>query len=91
MRDIFIVAKFTAWETFKKKSFKITFIILLLFIILAFNIPNIVNLIKNKTDKDDFNETILVIDEDDLFDGKLETLNEMKLGYNFEISHKFKD
>ncbi|MFA6777940.1 MAG: ABC transporter permease [Bacilli bacterium] len=91
MRDIFIVAKFTAWETFKKKSFKITFIILLLFIILAFNIPNIVNLIKNKTDKYDFNETILVIDEDDLFDGKLETLNEMKLGYNFEISHKFKD
>ncbi|MDD4795983.1 MAG: ABC transporter permease [Bacilli bacterium] len=91
MRNVFIVSKFTALETFKKKAFKITFIILLLLIIIAFNIPNIINLVKNNTDQDDFNETILVIDENNLYEGKLESLNLMQLGYNFEISNQFKD
>ena len=39
MKDALIVARFTAIEAVKKKSFKITLAIILLGIIIAFNIP----------------------------------------------------
>ncbi|NLL02329.1 MAG: ABC transporter permease [Mollicutes bacterium] len=84
MKDALIVARFTAIEAVKKKSFKITLAIILLGIIIAFNIPNIIKLFKdNDSNK---NDTILVIDQKDIYKGLLENLNSMELGYKFEIT-----
>lgn len=93
MKDTLIVAKFTAIEMMKKKAFKITMAILLIGIIIGFNIPNIVNLFK-KDSPDiggiDSGEVILVMDEDDIYKGSLESLNQMHLGYLFEITSEVK-
>ena len=67
--------------------------ILLIGIIIGFNIPNIVNLFK-KDSPDiggiDSGEVILVMDEDDIYKGRLESLNQMHLGYLFEITNVVK-
>ena len=88
MKDTFIVARFTAKEMFKKKSFIVTLTILLLGIIIAFNIPNIMKLIKNKDNQN--NETILIIDHNDVYKGLLDSLNNMELNYDFKITKEIK-
>lgn len=96
MKDSLVVAKFTAIEMVKKKTFKVTMAILLFAIIVGFNIPNIINLFKNeKKDTGDVVEisdqdVILVMDKDDVYKGKLEVLNDYNMGYFFEITTKVK-
>ena len=51
MKDFTIVAKFTAKEMLKRKSFLISNLIIILIIIVGFNIPNIINNIKQKEEK----------------------------------------
>lgn len=92
MKDIFIVSRFTVLEMIKKKTFKVILFFLIAAIIIGFNIPNIMNLIKNSngsSSTDDY-DTILVIDKDDLYKGYLESLNQMELGLNFNITKEIK-
>ena len=82
MRNLWLVTEFTIKEMIKKKSFVISTLVILLIIVVAFNIPNILKVFG----QDDLNEKILVIDPENLFEGNVEYLNNMKMGYNFEIS-----
>ena len=82
MRNLWLVTEFTIKEMIKKKSFVISTLVILLIIVAAFNIPNILKVFG----QDDLNEKILVIDPENLFEGNVEYLNNMKMGYNFEIS-----
>ena len=82
MRNLWLVTEFTIKEMIKKKSFVISTLVILLIIVAAFNIPNILKVFG----QDDLNEKILVIDPEILFEGNVVYLNNMKMGYNFEIS-----
>ena len=85
MKDLFIVAKFTAKEMLKRKSFIISTIIIALIIILAFNIPNIMKAFEGDSN---WNQKVLVVDTENIFKGQLEGLNAMELGYNFSIQNE---
>ena len=80
MRDLFVVAKFTIKDMVKRKSFIISNIIILGMIILAFNIPNIVNIIVGE-DEISSGTKMLIVDSENIFEGTLNSLNEMDLGY----------
>jgi len=82
MRNLWIVTEFTMKEMLKRKSYIISTIVLLLIIVVAFNIPNIIN----KIGTDSLVEKVLVIDQQNLFDGNVEFLNQMEMGYKFEIT-----
>ena len=87
MRDLFVVAKFTIKDMVKRKSFIISNIIILGMIILAFNIPNIVNIIVGE-DEISSGTKMLIVDSENIFEGTLNSLNEMDLGYEFTISNE---
>ena len=93
MKDLFTVAKFTVKDMVKRKSFIISNLIILLIIVLAFNIPNILNAIRGEvagTSK----TKILIIDENNIFEGTLEQINNMELDYDATITNdsvKFED
>lgn len=82
MRNLWLVTEFTIKEMIKRKSFIISTLVLLIIIATAFNIPNIMKMLG----KNDFNEEILVIDPENLFEGNVEVLNQMNMGYNFKIT-----
>ena len=85
MRDIFIISKFTALETIKKKAFIISFIIMLIIIIVGFNVPNIIKLVKS----DSFSKKeILIIDKDNVFKDRLNILNHYDENTKFVIDNK---
>lgn len=97
MKDLFIVAKFTIKDMIKRKSFIISNLIILLFIVIGFNIPNIMDLItgKNTPESGDSNSSasafetkMLIVDSENIFENTLTNLNEMSLGYNFTISNE---
>lgn len=83
MKELFTVAKFTIKEMVKRKAFLISNIIILLIIVIGFNIPNIMNTLK-KEDTQSTN-TVWVIDENNVYEGTLQSLNQMELGTKFEI------
>ncbi len=82
MKNLFLVTEFTIKEIVKKKSFIISTIILLIMIVVAFNIPNIIKAFGG----DNLSEKVLVIDEENLFEGNIESLNQMDMGYEFELA-----
>lgn len=65
MRDIFTVAKFTATDMVKRKSFIISTIIILAMIVVGFNIPKIIKSFNNGTEK------IIIVDKDNAFENKI--------------------
>ena len=88
MRDTLTVAKFTAKDMLKRKSFIIATLIILVMIVVGFNIPNIIKSF-NKQDK------IIIVDKDNVFDGKINTIKtneEMILGNDSidELKEKIK-
>lgn len=85
MRDLMIVAEFTIKDMIKRKSFIVSMIIILLLIILGFNIPNIINKIKGEDEK---GTEILLVDNQNIFEGSLETLNQKESSYKFEITNE---
>lgn len=90
MRDIFTVVKFTMKDMVKRKSFIISTLIILIFIVVGFNVPN---LIKN-FNGDNSGDKLLIIDSKNVFEGTLENLKQMDLGYEFEVTNedlKFED
>ena len=88
MRDLFIVAKFTIKDMIKRKSFIISNLIILLIIVLLFNVPNILNAIIGDNTPSETKTNILIIDKDNIFEGTLEQLNDMDLGYQAIISNE---
>lgn len=88
MRDLIVVANYTIKEMIKRKSFIISNIIILLIIVLGFNVPNILDSIKGDDTENTGNSIVLVVDEDNIFEGNLEELNQMELGTNFKIQNE---
>lgn len=87
MRDLITVASFTMKEMVKRKSFIISTIIIFLIIIVGFNVPNIIDMLKGDSSEVIGNDTILIIDPDDIYMGTLENLNQMELGKNFKVQN----
>ena len=90
MRDIFTVVKFTMKDMVKRKSFIISTLIILIFIVVGFNVPNLIKSFNG----DNSGNKLLIIDSKNVFEGTLENLKHMDLGYEFEITNedlKFED
>ena len=79
MKDILTVMKFTMKEMVKRKSFIVSTIIILLFIVIGFNIPNIIDSFSSNE-----NEKLIIADNDNIFEDKLNILEE--LNYDIEVS-----
>lgn len=88
MRDLITVASYTIKEMIKRKSFIISNIIILLIIVLGFNVPNIIDGLKGDNTETAGDNIVLVVDEDNIFEGNLETLNQMELGTNFKVQNE---
>lgn len=84
MRDLWIVAKYTAKEMIKRKSFLISTLLILLLIVVGFNIPNIMGAFKGNN-VNETKENIMIVDPQNVYEGTLGAFNEMDLGYQFEI------
>lgn len=82
--DLLIVTKFTMRDLLSRKSFRVSTIIILVLIVLGFNVPNFLSSIG----ADNISNTMVLVDPDNLYEGKLETLNQNSagLGYTFETS-----
>ncbi len=80
MKDIFTVMKFTITDMLKRKSFIISSIIILLFIIGGFATFKIFTGDPNKKNV----ITILIHDEENIFNNKLDNLNLKEVGYKFK-------
>lgn len=90
MRDILTVMKFTIKDMVKRKSFIISTLIILVLIVVGFNVLNVIKSIKGDNTGDKF----LIVDNKNVFEGTLENLKQMDLGYEFEITNsdlKFED
>ncbi len=87
MRDLFVVSKFTIKDMIKRKSFIISNLIILGIIVLLFNIPNILKLF-NKGEDISSDTKILIVDENNIFEGTLDQINNMELGYKATISNE---
>ena len=84
MRDLFVVAKFTIKDMIQRKSFIISNIIILCLIVIGFNIPNILKMIKGD-ESESSGDNFLIVDSENVFEGTLGALNEMDLGYKFDV------
>ena len=80
MKDILTVMKFTIKDMVKRKSFIISTLIILAMIVIGFNIPNI---IKNMNDGSTGSKSFIV-DNENIFEGNLELLKQMNLGFEIE-------
>ncbi|MGN1310334.1 MAG: ABC transporter permease [Clostridia bacterium] len=84
MRDILTVMKFTMKDMIKRKSFIISTLIILLLIVIGFNIPNLMK----KLNGENTGDKLLIVDNENVFEGNLELLKQMNLGYEFEITNQ---
>ena len=83
MKDIIIVMEFTIKDMVKRKSFIISTFIILMLIVIGFNVPNIIKNIKGENTED----KLLIIDNENVFEGNLELLKQMNLEYEIEIGN----
>ena len=89
MKDLKTVTVFTMKEMLKRKSFIVTTIIILLLIVVGFNIPNIVRFFSNDNNgQNTVGEQLLIVDSQNIFEGTLDTLNSMDLGYQVQTSNE---
>lgn len=86
MKDFLVVAKFTAKEMLKRKSFIISNIIILLLIVIGFNVPNIIEKFKGSDEIEA--EKILIVDKDNLYGESLQSINEIGLETKFEFKYE---
>ncbi len=84
MKDLKTVICFTAKDMLKRKSFIISTIIILIFIVIGFNIPNIIKAFEGDSE----GEKLLIVDNEDIFEGNLENFKEMDLGYEIQVESK---
>jgi len=88
MKEMFTVATFTMKDMIKRKSFIISNIIILLIIVVLFNVPNIMKMIKGDSESVGEKTKILIVDKDNLFEGTLESINNMELGYEVQVANE---
>ena len=81
MKDLFIVAKFTMKDMLKRKSFLISTLIILIIIVIGFNVPNIIKSFNGE----DTGAKLLIVDNDNIFEGNLEMQKNANLGYEIEV------
>ncbi len=81
MKDILTVMKFTIKDMVKRKSFIISTLIILMLIVIGFNIPNIIKSISGE----ETSEKLLIVDNEDIFEGSLEMLKQADLGTEIEV------
>ncbi len=82
MKSLFTVIKFTINDMVKRKSFVISTIIILLMIVLGLNIPNIINMF---SEEDESSYKLLIVDNDNVFEGNLSLLQNMN--YDVEVKN----
>ena len=87
MKDLKTVIGFTIKDMVKRKSFIVSSIIIILIIIIGFNIPNIMSLFSDDTSSSG-SDKLLVVDSTDLFEGSLDSLNSMELGYEVQTTNE---
>ena len=83
MKSLLTVMKFTMKDMLKRKSFIVSTIIILLIIVIGFNVPNILKSISGE----DTGSILLIVDNDNVFEGSLETLKQADLGYKVETAN----
>ena len=81
MKDILTVMKFTIKDMVKRKSFIISTLIILILIVVGFNVPNIIKSFSGE----DNGDKLLIVDNENIFEGNLELLEQADLGYEIEI------
>ena len=81
MRDILTVMRFTIKDMIKRKSFIISTLIILVMIVIGFNIPNIIEAVSGE----DSGSKSFIVDNENIFEGNLELLKQMDLGFEIEI------
>lgn len=85
MKDLVLVASYTFKDLVKRKSFIISNIIILVIMIIGFNVPNIINLVKG--DDESFGKVKLtIIDQDNVYEGTLKQLEQVDIGYEITVS-----
>ena len=87
MKDLKTVIGFTIKDMVKRKSFIVSSIIIILIIIIGFNIPNIMSLFSDDTSSSG-SDKLLVVDSTNLFEGSLDSLNSMELGYEVQTTNE---
>ena len=85
MKDLKTVVGFTIKEMVKRKSFIVSTVIILLIIVIGFNIPNIMKIF-NGDDQSSGGSKLLIVDSTNLFERRLEGLNNMELGYEVQTT-----
>lgn len=75
MKNLITVIKFSIREMIRKKSFLISTIIILALVVIACALPRIISALQENDSKD----TIVIVDEDNIFEGNLEALKQMDL------------
>lgn len=85
MKDIFTVAKFTAKDMLGRKSFRFSTLFILILIVLGCNIPNFMNALSGG---EGFEDTVMIVDTDQVFGNQLDTLSETEdLGVKIEVTN----
>lgn len=82
MKNLSTVINFTIKDMVKRKSFVVSTLIILILIVVGFNVPN---LLKTFSGDEDSSSKVAIVDERNAFEGSLESLKSMDLGYDFEI------
>ena len=82
MRDILTVAEFTVKEAIKRKSFRISMLIIIGIIIIGFNVPNMINYFSSPNDN---KEKILIMDNDNIFGESLIKIDNEDSDYEYTI------
>ena len=85
---MFTVARFTMKDMIKRKSFIISNIIILLLIVILFNVPNIMKMIKGDSNFGGESTKILIVDKENIYEGTLENINTMELGYEVQVANE---
>lgn len=87
MKDLKTVIEFTMKEMVKRKSFIVSTIIILILIVIGFNVPNIIKAFKGDSE-DTQKDKLLIIDTENIFEGTLNSLNNMELGYEANTTNE---
>lgn len=87
MKDLKTVIGFTMKEMVKRKSFIISTIIILILIVIGFNVPNIIKAFKGNSSEAE-KDKLLIVDTENIFEGTLNSLNNMKLGYEANTTNE---
>lgn len=83
LRSLWTVIKFTAKDLIGRKAFRVSTIIILLLIAVGFNIPNLISTMNGNS----FKNTILISDQNNIFENSLNTLPSADMPYNIELSN----